>query len=283
MNARTALERLVEAANHPYKGWYIYETGDGLVAVKHGVRMRAKTVELLHDMIDKRDKTFEAVVPAYMTVSFLGKRTRLAAGDNSGHTGVWNWIQQAFNVDDQATFIRQHANDKVQIYASPTDHNEFPLSELIQWVRVERGTHESLCGHKPNNVLSRSQHKHQLLIRWIHTKDATEKAALHDEIERIKAAERGERENDVVPSSEWRNESLCEAYTDINFRTKADLRRALEAGRKITIYQPNSDITGHGCPENGHVTLEGPHAPEMHRWYATAVVKDGYVVPGSVK
>ena len=125
------------------------------------------------------------------------------------------------------------------------------------------------------------------LVDWVNkndeiigqtTKDATEKAALHDEIERIKAAERGERENDVVPSGEWRNESLCEAYTDINFKTKADLRRALEAGRKITVYQPNSDITGRGCPENGHVTLEGPHAPEMHRWYATAVLKDGYVV-----
>ena len=222
MNARTALERLFEATNHPYKGWYIYETGDGLVAVKHSVRIRAKTAELLHDVIDKRDHKFEAAMPAYMTVSFLGKHEYfpLGPGSRNGHTAIWGWIKQAFNVDDEATFIRQHAKDKVQLYASASDHEEYPLSELIEWVGYERG---------------------------------------------------------------MRTESLCEAYTSIDFNTKADLKRALELGRRVSVYQPNDDITGHGAPTSGRVTLEGPHFPKPHRWYATAMVKDSYVVPGSVK
>ena len=72
---------------------------------------------------------------------------------------------------------------------------------------------------------------------------------------------------------------LVEAYTDINFKTKKQLKDALAAGRKITVYQPNDDLFGgHGLPRDGRVTLEGPHSPEPHRWYATALLKDGYVV-----
>lgn len=70
------------------------------------------------------------------------------------------------------------------------------------------------------------------------------------------------------------------AYTDRNFRSKRELREALAAGRTVTVYQP-----GPFGPDvrNGTVTLEGPHYPEPHRWHATARVKDGAIVPGSVR
>ena len=67
-------------------------------------------------------------------------------------------------------------------------------------------------------------------------------------------------------------------YTDINFRTKKALKEAVAAGKVVTVYQPNSDITGHEAPSNGRVSLEGPHYPEPHRWYASAELKDGRVV-----
>lgn len=69
-------------------------------------------------------------------------------------------------------------------------------------------------------------------------------------------------------------------YTVKNFKTKKALKEAVAAGEQIRVYQPN-DIAGvtsrvsHGTHQ---VTLEGPHFPEPHRWYAQATVVDGKVV-----
>ncbi len=67
-------------------------------------------------------------------------------------------------------------------------------------------------------------------------------------------------------------------YTHINFKTKKALKDALAAGKKLTVYQPNGDITGVEAPRNGRVYLEGPHYPEPHKWYAIGEVKDGYLI-----
>ena len=69
-------------------------------------------------------------------------------------------------------------------------------------------------------------------------------------------------------------------YTVENFKSKAALKRALEAGHEVIVYQPGPfgpDV------KDGKTTLEGPHYPEPHRWYATAQVKDGKVVKGTVR
>lgn len=70
-------------------------------------------------------------------------------------------------------------------------------------------------------------------------------------------------------------------YTDTNFKTKKALKEAVAAGvDPVGTHQPG----GMFPPTlNGPITLEGPHYPEAHKWYATAVVKDGVVVQGSVK
>ena len=65
-------------------------------------------------------------------------------------------------------------------------------------------------------------------------------------------------------------------YTGINFKTKKALKEAVAAGRKIDVYQPGP--FGGNVPRNGRVTLEGPHWPQSHTWYATATLKDGYIV-----
>ena len=65
-------------------------------------------------------------------------------------------------------------------------------------------------------------------------------------------------------------------YTTKNFKTKKALKEAVANGEKITIYQPGP--FGGNEPTDGVVCLEGPHYPEPHRWYAEAVLENGYVV-----
>lgn len=65
-------------------------------------------------------------------------------------------------------------------------------------------------------------------------------------------------------------------YTTINFKSKKQIKEAIAAGKKITVFQPGP--FGGNEPSNGTVALEGPHYPEPHRWYATGTLKDGYLV-----
>lgn len=67
-------------------------------------------------------------------------------------------------------------------------------------------------------------------------------------------------------------------YATINFTTKKNLKEAVASGMKVTVYQPNGDITGAAIPTNGTVYLEGPHFPHPHTWYAQATLVDGLVV-----
>ena len=63
-------------------------------------------------------------------------------------------------------------------------------------------------------------------------------------------------------------------YTLIDFPTKKALREALKAGTEVTLFAP-----GLGKPVmDGIETIEGPHYPKPHTWYATVEVKDGKVI-----
>lgn len=65
-------------------------------------------------------------------------------------------------------------------------------------------------------------------------------------------------------------------YTTTNFKSKKALKEALAAGQKVTYYQPGP--FGGNEPRDGQITLEGPHYPAAHSWYAEATVKDGFIV-----
>jgi hypothetical protein len=88
-------------------------------------------------------------------------------------------------------------------------------------------------------------------------------------------------------------------YTHTNFKTKKALKDAVAAylaglqapipqpgtlgaviakpkAKPITVYQPGP--FGGNEPKDGEVTIEGPHYPEPHRWYARATLKDGCIV-----
>lgn len=65
-------------------------------------------------------------------------------------------------------------------------------------------------------------------------------------------------------------------YVHPNFKTKKALREAVAAGRLVEAYQegPFSDRV----PTAGAVSVEGPHYPEPHRWYARVELRDGNIV-----
>lgn len=65
-------------------------------------------------------------------------------------------------------------------------------------------------------------------------------------------------------------------YTVKNFKSKKALKEAVKMGEIVTIYQLGP--FGGNEPTNGIVSLEGPHYPEPHRWYASATLENGRIV-----
>lgn len=65
-------------------------------------------------------------------------------------------------------------------------------------------------------------------------------------------------------------------YTTTNYKSKKALKEDLAKGVEVTFFNPGMSF---GPPVvNGTVSLEGPHYPKAHSWYAQAVVKDGKIV-----
>lgn len=64
-------------------------------------------------------------------------------------------------------------------------------------------------------------------------------------------------------------------YTDINFKTKKALKEAVAAGKAVTVYQPGP--FGGSAPSDGNISIEGPHYPAPHTWYAQATLVNGVV------
>ena len=64
-------------------------------------------------------------------------------------------------------------------------------------------------------------------------------------------------------------------YTDRNFPTKKALKEAFARGEQLTVYQPGGVMPSQ---RDGDVTIEGPHAPEPHRWYARVRIRNGVIV-----
>lgn len=76
------------------------------------------------------------------------------------------------------------------------------------------------------------------------------------------------------------------AYTIINFKTKKALKEAVDnykyaiantqSTKPVRCYQPGlgPDLSNY----TGKITLEGPHYPKPHSWYAEAELVNGVVV-----
>ena len=64
-------------------------------------------------------------------------------------------------------------------------------------------------------------------------------------------------------------------YVLPNFPTKKAFKEAVGRGDRVEYYQPGP--YGGNEPRDGTISVEGPHYPEPHRWYATAIVVDGTI------
>jgi hypothetical protein len=69
-------------------------------------------------------------------------------------------------------------------------------------------------------------------------------------------------------------------YTVENFRSKKALKEAVASGKHVDTFQPGGIFP---AKRDGAIALEGPHYPAPHTWYASATVKDGVIVQGSVR
>jgi hypothetical protein len=70
-------------------------------------------------------------------------------------------------------------------------------------------------------------------------------------------------------------------YADGNPKTKKLLKQRVtnwllypEQFRPVRAFSPGP----FECPRNGTLVIEGPHYPELHRWYAQCRVEDGIIV-----
>ncbi len=63
-------------------------------------------------------------------------------------------------------------------------------------------------------------------------------------------------------------------YVTPNFATKKALKEAVQAKRYVGIFQPGLGTV----PESGTVSVEGPHFPKPHTWYATLIVKNNQII-----
>jgi hypothetical protein len=64
-------------------------------------------------------------------------------------------------------------------------------------------------------------------------------------------------------------------YTNRNFKTKKQLKEFVAAGREVGVYSPGPFAAE---TQNGEVTVEGPHYPEPHRWWARVTLENGVIV-----
>ncbi len=63
-------------------------------------------------------------------------------------------------------------------------------------------------------------------------------------------------------------------YVDPNFPNKKALKAAVAAGEYVAVFSPGP----FPAKQDGRMSVEGPHYPKPHSWYAVVEVKDGAVV-----
>ena len=65
------------------------------------------------------------------------------------------------------------------------------------------------------------------------------------------------------------------SYVDPDDPSKAAFKRTVTAGVAHATYNPSGQWP---TVQNGFDTVEGPHNPKPHRWWARVEVVEGYVV-----
>ena len=63
-------------------------------------------------------------------------------------------------------------------------------------------------------------------------------------------------------------------YVKPNFQTKKALKEAINKGERVSVFSPGPFPAN----RNGVETVEGPHYPQPHKWYARVKVDNQRVV-----
>ena len=63
-------------------------------------------------------------------------------------------------------------------------------------------------------------------------------------------------------------------YVEPNFATKKNLKHAVATGQNVMVYSPGP----FPAPAQGECSVEGPHYPKPHTWYARVRIENGRVV-----
>lgn len=66
------------------------------------------------------------------------------------------------------------------------------------------------------------------------------------------------------------------AYANGNPRTKKQLKEWIAAGKKVRVYQPGGMFNL--SPGPNKTSVEGPHYPEPHRWYAQVEYDEDFII-----
>ena len=64
------------------------------------------------------------------------------------------------------------------------------------------------------------------------------------------------------------------SYVTPDYKTKKAFKEAVKAGVEHRTYNPSGMFP---VSQNGRDTVEGPHYPKPHSWYASVLVVDGVV------
>ena len=62
-------------------------------------------------------------------------------------------------------------------------------------------------------------------------------------------------------------------YVDPNYPTKKALKEAITAGKAVYVFSPGP----FPAPTVGECSVEGPHYPKAHTWYARVIITGGKV------
>ena len=65
-------------------------------------------------------------------------------------------------------------------------------------------------------------------------------------------------------------------YCHQNYATKKALKEAVARGEVVRVYQAGP--FGGNEPTEGRISVEGPHYPQPHKWYASCDLHDGRIV-----
>ena len=64
------------------------------------------------------------------------------------------------------------------------------------------------------------------------------------------------------------------SYVNPDYKTKKAFKQAVKDGIKHKAHIHGSVFS---CVQNGEESIEGPHYPKPHTWYAEVTMKDGWI------